>query len=342
MKQINRRGFVKTAGALVAAPMLTALPAFSAQAPNAPNTSDLIVDKDIVFGKGGDMDLLLDVYHPPQGVTPKRMGIIHLFGGGFTSGSKNAGYIVNDVRALGKLGYTNISANYRLTSQGLWPAQIHDTKAAIRWARANAAKIGIDADKIAIAGYSAGGLLSLLSAGTNGMAEFEGNGGNAGVSSSVQAGIGVYPLATPSGNLFPTTLSADDRAKMVEAATPSKYIGSTFAPFIFIHGTADTTVPLTSSMDFFTKLNAAKVPTSITTIQGAAHAFDNAALDAVEVMAHSIDLFVDRLIVNPKPYAGFGGGGGGRGGGGRGAGGAGGARGGGGAPQGAPGGRGQN
>src|SRR5215472_12020788 len=176
MKQINRRGFVKAAGAFVAAPALGSLPAFAAQGPQAPNTSDLRVDKDIVFGKGGDMDLLLDVYHPPQGVTPKRLGIIHLFGGGFFTGNKNAGYIVNDVRALGKLGYTNISANYRLTSQGLWPAQINDTKAAIRWVRANAAKIGIDADKIAIAGYSAGGMLSLLAAGTNGIAEFEGNG----------------------------------------------------------------------------------------------------------------------------------------------------------------------
>lgn len=313
MKRINRRSFVKATGALMASPALVGLPAFAAQ---AQNTNDLLVDKDIVFGKGGDIDLLLDVYHPPQGVTPKRMGIIHLFGGGFFTGNKNAGYIVNDVRALGRLGYTNISANYRLTSQGLWPAQIYDTKAAIRWVRANAAKIGIDADRIAIAGYSAGGMLSLLAAGTNGMAEFEGTGGNAGVSSNVQAGIGVYPLASTqaAGNLFPTNLSADERAKMMEAASPAKYIGKTFAPTIFIHGTADTTVPLSSSLDFFTKLNAAGVPTSITTIQGAAHAFDNTALDAVEVMAHSIDLFLDRLIVNPKPYPGFGGGGGGRGG----------------------------
>ncbi|HEY2380599.1 MAG TPA: alpha/beta hydrolase [Terriglobia bacterium] len=317
MKQINRRSFVKATGALMAAPALGGLPAFAAQ---AQNTGDLRVDKDIVFGKGGDIDLLLDVYHPPQGVTPKRMGIIHLFGGGFFTGNKNAGYIVNDVRALGRLGYTGISANYRLTGQGLWPAQIYDTKAAIRWVRANAAKIGIDADKIAIAGYSAGGLLSLLAAGTNGMAEFEGNGGNAGVSSNVQAAIGVYPLASTqtAGSLFPTNLSAEERTKMMDAASPAKYIGKTFAPTIFIHGTADTTVPLTSSLDFFTKLTAAGVPTSITTIQGAAHAFDNAALDAVEVMAHSIDLFLDRLIVNPKPYPGFGGGGGGRGGGARG------------------------
>ncbi len=324
MKQ-NRRGFIKAAGALVAAPALVSLPAFAQQ--RGPDTSDLNVEKDIVFGKGGEMDMTLDVYRPPSGVTPKRMGIIHLFGGGFTTGNKNAGYIVNDVRALGKLGYTNISANYRLVSQGLWPAQIHDTKAAIRWVRANAAKIGIDPDKIAIAGYSAGGLLSLLAAGTEGVAEFEGTGGNAGVSSKVQASIGVYPLASTgiAGNLFPTNLSAEDKAKMVDAANPAKYISKTFAPTIFIHGTADTTVPLTSSLDFFGKLTAAGAPTSITTIQGAAHAFDNAALDAVEVMAHSIDLFVDRLIVNPKPYGGFGGGGGGRGGGagaGRGGGGA--------------------
>jgi acetyl esterase/lipase len=284
------------------------------------NTADLRVESNIVFGKGGDMDLLLDVYQPPTGVTPKRMAIIHLFGGGFFTGNKNAGYIVNDVRALGKLGYTNVSANYRLQTQGTWPAQIHDTKAAIRWVRANAAKIGIDADKIAIAGYSAGGMLSLLAAGTNGMAEFEGTGGNAGVSSNVQAGIGVYPLASAqtAGSLFPTTLSADDRTKAMRAASPTTYIGKTFAPTIFVHGTGDTTVPMSSSIDFFNKLHEAGVPTALTLIQGAAHAFDNGALDAVEVMARSIDVFLDRLIVKPTPYQGFGGGGGGRGGTGRG------------------------
>jgi acetyl esterase/lipase len=308
MKQISRRGFVKATGALAAVPALASLATTTA---GAQNNADLRVESNIVFGKGGDMDLLLDVYQPPAGVTPKRMAIIHLFGGGFSGGNKNAGYIVNDVRALGRLGYTNVSANYRLVSQGLWPAQIHDTKAAIRWVRANAAKIGIDADKIAIAGYSAGGMLSLLAAGTNGMAEFEGNGGNSGVSSNVQAGIGVYPLASAAGNLFPASLTGDERTSAMRAASPTTYIGKTFAPTIFVHGTADTTVPLSSSIDFFTKLQAAGVPTALTAIQGAAHAFDNAALDAVEVMAHSIDLFVDRLIVNPKPYAGFGGGGGG-------------------------------
>ena len=143
MARLTRRGFVTASSALAAAPALAALAA-RAQGPAAPDTGNLRVEKDIVFGKAGSMDLKLDVYQPPAGVTPKRMAIIHLFGGGFFVGNKNAGYIINDAKALGARGYTNISANYRLQTQGSWPAQIHDVKAAIRWTRANAARLGIE------------------------------------------------------------------------------------------------------------------------------------------------------------------------------------------------------
>ena len=317
MSRVTRRGFIKASSGLAVAPAVSTLAAHAQTPPPAPDTGTLRAEKDIVFGKGGSMDLTLDVYQPPAGVAPKRLAIIHLFGGGFFTGNKNAGYIINDAKALGARGYTNISANYRLQNQGSWPAQIHDVKAAIRWTRANAARLGVEPNRIVVAGYSAGGMLSLMAAGTNGRKEFEGDGGSAGVSSDVNASIGVYPLASAqiATGLFPQGQATPEN---IAAASPTTYISDKFAPTIFIHGTADTTVPLSSSIDFFTKLNAAGVPTSITTIQGAAHAFDNAALDAVEVMAHSIDLFLDRLIVNPKPYPGFGGGGGGRGGGGRG------------------------
>jgi acetyl esterase/lipase len=277
------------------------------------------VEKDIVFGKGGSKDLTLDVYRPPQGVTSKRMAIIHLFGGGFFSGNKNAGYIVNDAKALGNRGYTSISSNYRLQTEGSWPAQIHDVKAAIRWTRANAEKLGVDADKIAVAGYSAGGMLALFAAGTNGRKEFDGEGGTPGVSSDINACIGVYPLASAqiATGLFPQGQATPEN---IAAASPTSYIAKGFAPTIFIHGTADTTVAPQSSIDFHTKLHALGVPTALTLIQGANHAFDNGALDAVELMAQSIDLFLDRLIVKPTPYQGFGGGGGRGGRGGRGGG----------------------
>jgi acetyl esterase/lipase len=308
MARLTRRGFVKASGVL-AAPALTAL-SLRAQG-QAPDTGNLRVEKDIVFGKGGDKDLTLDVYRPPAGVTSKRMAIVHLFGGGFFVGNKNAGYIINDAKALGARGYTSISANYRLQSEGLWPAQIHDTKAAIRWTRANAERLGVDPNRIVVAGYSAGGMLSLMAAGTNGRKEFEGDGGNASVSSDVNACIGVYPLASAqtAGGLFGGKATPEN----IAAASPTSYITKSFAPTIFIHGTNDGTVPAQSSIDFHTKLHALGVPSALTLIQGADHAFDNAAFDAIEVMAQSIDLFLDRLIVSPKPYPSFGGGGRGRG-----------------------------
>jgi acetyl esterase/lipase len=309
MARLTRRGFVKASGALAVVPALTAL-SLRAQG-QAPDTGNLRVEKDIVFGKGGDKDLTLDVYRPPQGVTSKRLAIVHLFGGGFFVGNKNAGYIVNDAKALGARGYTSVSANYRLQSEGLWPAQIHDTKAAIRWTRANADRLGVDPDRIVVAGYSAGGMLSLMAAGTNGRSEFEGTGGNAGVSSDVNACIGVYPLASAqtAAGLF----GGQATPAQISGASPTSYITDKFAPTIFIHGTNDGTIPVQSSIDFFTKVHALGVPSTLTLIQGADHAFDNNALDAVELMAQSIDLFLDRLLVNPTPYSSFGGGGGGGG-----------------------------
>src|SRR5688500_1995659 len=222
MARVSRRGFMTASSALAAAPALTAIAA-RAQGPAPPDIGNLRVEKDIVFGKGGTMDMTLDVYQPPAGVTSKRMAIIHLFGGGFFAGNKSAGYIINDAKALGARGYTNISANYRLAKEGFWPAQLHDVKAAIRWTRANAGKLGIEANRIAVAGYSAGGMLALMAAGTNGRKEFDGDLGNPGVSSDVNASVGVYPLASAqiATGLFPQGQATPEH---IAAPSPITYL----------------------------------------------------------------------------------------------------------------------
>src|SRR5437868_9033795 len=86
MPRITRRGFVESA-ALAAAIPLFGMNATGAQQPAAA-AKESIIEKDVVYGKGGDIDLLLDIYHPRAGVAPRKTAIIHLHGGGFTGGNK--------------------------------------------------------------------------------------------------------------------------------------------------------------------------------------------------------------------------------------------------------------
>lgn len=301
MNKFSRRSFVRSAGLAAAVPALGALPARA----RAAESADIEVEKDVIFGKGGDVALPLDIYHPAP-ANAKRMAVIHLFGGGFFVGSKQG--VATSSRAFAGQGYTSIASTYRLTGQAHWPAQIEDTKAAIRWTRANADRLNIDPDKIAIAGYSAGGMLALFAAGTPDRPEFEGTGGHAGVSSKVAACVAFYAATRATPNLMPDG-GATDAA--LAAASPTTYVSKDFAPTIFLHGVADTTIPYTSSLDFFTKLHDLGVKTDLHLFQGAPHAFEARNEDAALAAAQVSNLFLDRVVVHPKEYPPFGAGRGG-------------------------------
>jgi acetyl esterase/lipase len=310
VQNVTRRSFFRTAGIAAAAPIFGSIAAEAQQ--TAP--ANLKIENDVVYGKGGDMDLHLDIYNPTPDVAPRRMAVIHIHGGGFTRGSK-AG-VAGSSRAFAGLGYVSIASQYRLAGQAKWPAQIEDVKAAIRWTRANASRLNIDADKIAVAGYSAGGLMALYAAGTADRKDVEGNGGNAGVSSKVAACVAFYAATNATTNLMP---EGSDRAA-VEAASAASTISPTFAPTIFLHGLNDVTIRPESTLDFFQKLRAAGVKVDLHFFQGAPHAFETNNPDAALAAAQVANLFFDRLIINPKEYPPFGAGRGGRGGAGGGAG----------------------
>jgi hypothetical protein len=108
----------------------------------------------------------------------------------------------------------------------------------------------------------------------------------------------------PDGGATPEALAA---------ASPGTYIDKDFAPTIFLHGIEDTTIPYTSSVDFFNKLHAVGVKADLHLIQGAPHAYEGRNEDAALASAQAANLFLDRLVVNPTDYPpfGFGGPGGG-------------------------------
>ena len=308
----TRRSFLGTLGASVAVGELSSLAAQGQTPPPNPAREAANVDRDIVYGKGGTVDLQCDIYKPPA-ASSKRMAILHFHGGGFAGGNKNN--LGARLQSLSALGYVNIAVQYRLAGVARWPAQMEDVKAAIRWTRANASKLGIDPARIGVAGYSAGGHLALFAAGTQNVAQYEGSGGNAGVPTSVAACMAYYAVTGPAWEGFRKAFpmpegSSEDAWKQAEPGTHIKG----FPPTVLYHGLADVTVRPESSEEFLKLLRGANIPSELHEFAGVPHEFV-AIPEFAESTARLNDFFLERHVINPRTYPAFGAG---RGGGGRG------------------------
>ena len=297
MGRMTRRDFV---AATVAGSAIPLLKTATAQGQTLAQ-GNVTVEKDVVFGKGGDIDLKLDIYKPPTG-SAKRMATIHFHGGGFAGGNKES--LAERIRPYAALGYVAIAAQYRLSGQAGYPALVHDAKAAIRWVRANAKTLGIEPQRIGVVGYSAGGYHALFTAGTGNRPEFEGTGGHPGVSSQVAACIAYYPATNVPGSMLPA--GADDAAR--RAANATTYIAAGFPPTAVFHGFKDTTIPIESSQRLVQQFRDATVPVEFHAFEGVPHVFDSNPEFAV-LAAQLADLFLDRHVVKPRTYPPFQGGG---------------------------------
>jgi acetyl esterase/lipase len=204
--------------------------------------------------------------------------------------------------------------DYRLAGEAKWPAQIEDVKSAIRWARANAGRLGVDPDRIGVIGYSAGGHLALFAAGTCNRPEFEGKNGTPGVSTQLAACGSYYAVtevAPGSNGAAHVLLPSGSNEAAHRAASPINYVAAGFPPTIIFHGTADVTVPIESSERLFKRLREVKVPVEFHGFEGVPHAFDSNP-EFAKSAAQAVDFFIDRKVLHPRTYPPFNGGGGAR------------------------------
>ena len=265
--------------------------------------------RDLHYTKNSNPRQTLDLYVPGQKERPVPV-VVWVHGGAWQNGNKNNPAPLQQGHAA--RGYAIASLNYRLSGEAIFPAQIEDCKAAIRWLRANAASYGLDPERIAVAGSSAGGhLVALLgTTGTPTPGEFD-VGENREVSSRVQAVIDYYgptdfrqmdahgptrsnhnSPTSPESRLIGGAIQEPANHDKVRRANPITYVSPDDPPFLMVHGDADPTVPHHQSELLYYALVRASVPVHFVTVKGGGHGrgFPHAALKPI------VEQFLDRHL----------------------------------------------
>jgi acetyl esterase/lipase len=250
-------------------------------------TLQAVIQADLEYASVGGTSLRLDLY-TPSGATNPLPTLLYLHGGAWALGDKSD-MAVERLMPLVAHGFAVASANYRLVPSVTYPAPVHDVKAAVRWLRANAAEHGLDPDRIALGGASAGGHLASLAALTAGDAELEGDvGEHAGVSSAVSAVVAYFPgsdLLISGGRnplesqiLPPPPTAAllgldriDDDPELVRSASPRYRAHAGAPPHLILHGDRDTMVNHEQSRLLHEALSAAGASSLYLLISGAGH-----------------------------------------------------------------------
>jgi acetyl esterase/lipase len=216
----------------------------------------------------------LDVYIPSGEWKNNRPAVLFIHGGGFKGGDK-AEYRSASVSAdLARAGYVAVSCNYVLSTKekpGAWPQNIADCREAVRWMRKNASDLGIDPQRIAVAGGSAGGYLALMVGLTDEKPELGGN-PKATISSKVSAVINMYGV-TSSGKHGKEML-ANLGADADKIFSPLTYVTSKSVPVLILHGTADKTVDIKQSQNLEEVLIKNKVDYNFVEVEEGEHTFD--------------------------------------------------------------------
>jgi acetyl esterase/lipase len=253
---------------------------------------------------------LLDVWRREE--LPTQPGPVLLFvpGGAWVHGSRLLqGYAL--MSHLAEMGWVCLSIDYRVAPNHRWPQHITDVKTAIAWARANVDKFGGDRDFVALAGTSAGGHLAALAGLTANDPELQDDLPE-GSDTSVDAVVGIYgrydweDRSTVERARFVDFLERvvvkrkiDRHPEIFRKASPIARTHADAPPFLVIHGSGDTVIPVQQARDFVEKLrSASRALVGYVELPGAGHGFDMTDGARTGSMATAIGLFLNEVHRN--------------------------------------------
>ena len=243
------------------------------------------VERGIVFHSEERRRVRLDIYRSREGSGERLPAVIQVHGGGWILGSRSEQGIplLNHLAANGWIGF---NVDYRLSPRATLPEHVVDVKRAIAWVRENAEDLGVDPERIAITGGSAGGHLTALAALTPNDPQLQP--GFEDADTSVMAAVpfyGLYDLLDEAKIyrhlhdwLFAKVVlkqRVEDASDLYRSVSPTHRVTADAPPFLIFHGDDDTLVPVADARAFVKRLeDVSQHPVLYVEMPGAEHAFD--------------------------------------------------------------------
>jgi acetyl esterase/lipase len=301
-------------------------PGFSSPAVKVQYPKNVEAYFDLTYAKvQGYRPLLLDLYRVPGGAPKPAIVFIH--GGSFVTGSPRTSFLpvfgeMDGLLAhIASRGYVVVAIAYRLAYEAKWPAQLQDAKTAIRWVRANAAQYGVDPERVAVWGESAGGGVASMVGTTCGVSEFEGE-GNLDQSSCVRAAIDWYGVSdmaqldaqapanatlihnspdSSQSRVLGCVLHYECPASVVAKANPIAYEDSTDSgvSFLIQHGDDDKAVSWKQGQILYDALRAKNVPAKLDIVRGTDHYFVGATREQAQQLLETFFGFLGESLGAP-------------------------------------------
>ncbi|MFM7131530.1 MAG: alpha/beta hydrolase fold domain-containing protein [bacterium] len=246
-------------------------------------------DYDVVYTKAGDVELKLDIARP-AGTGDSLPTVLVIHGGGWQGGNKESNRRFLD--QLAAKGFVAISPQYRLVPKAIFPAQVHDVKAAVRWAKANAAKYRIDPDRMGAMGFSAGGHLALMLGLTGEKDGLEGNLPPTGQNTKIKAVVNYFGPTDLDGEDIPDLSKPivekflggplKDRKKEASQASPLDFVTEGDPPVLTFQGTKDPLVPHTQAYKLADAMTVKNVRGRVALYVGDGHGWEGIEKTLVE------------------------------------------------------------
>ena len=260
---------------------------------SVPNTDKTA---DVNYANDGKTYHTLDIYIPKEAKESYPV-VIHTYGSAWSMNNmKGSADLSTICAAYAKAGYAVVTPNHRSASDAIYPAQLHDIKAVVRFVRGNAAKYKFDTTFIAVSGFSSGGHLSSLTATTCGLKEGKSGSvtvdlvGNLGEFTSFSSCVDGAVLWSPPTDIYtmnPISMGGSgtmegkfigveregNKDKWMVASSPY-YASDDDPPVIMFHGTSDQVVNIEQSQELYDSLKNHNVVTEFVKVSGGQHGGD--------------------------------------------------------------------